>query len=327
MPLFDLPLDQLRQYRPDRDEPEDFDAFWSATLAEQSGPLDVITRPEPAPFAGLTVHDVEFAGFDGHRIRGWWLRPDAPRGRPACVLHYPGYNGGRGYPHQWLSYAALGVSVLVMDVRGQGGGSDSPGSTGDPGASGASPDPTGEVPGFLTRGIEDRDRFYLRRVYVDAYRFVDVARELVGTDAEVVLAAGSQGGGIGLAVAGLRSDLALALLDVPSFALFRRATEISGVGSRAEIARYLSGHRNRIDQVFATLAYFDTVNLAARARAEATFSVGLMDQVCPPSTVFAAYHHYAGPKDIAVWPYNGHEGGGSEQHARHLARVAAFLDS
>ncbi len=322
MPLFDLPLDQLRQFRPDPDEPADFDAFWAATLAENAGPLDVIARPEPAPFAGLTVHDVQFAGYGGDPIKGWWLRPDRPRGRPACVIHLPGYGSGRGYPHQWLDYAALGVSVLVMDIRGQGGGSQHPGSTGDPGPGG-----NAEVPGFLTRGIEQRELYYLRRLYVDAYRAVDVARELAGGTAEIVLAAGSQGGGIGLAVAGLRSDLALALLDVPSFALFRRATEISGVGSRAEIARYLSGHRDSIDRVFATLAYFDGVNFAARARTEARFSVGLMDQVCPPSTIFAAYHHYAGPKDITVWPYNGHEGGGPLQHAANLTLTAGWLDA
>ncbi|WP_152364602.1 acetylxylan esterase [Microlunatus speluncae] len=326
MPLFDLPLDQLREFRPVRDEPADFDAFWSATLADNAGPLNVITRPEPAPFAGLTVHDVSFAGYGGDPIRGWWLRPERPRGRTACVLHFPGYDSGRGYPHQWLDYAALGVSVLVMDIRGQGGGSQHPGDTADPGPRGASGMGKGEVPGFLTRGIEDRELYYLRRLYVDAYRSVDVARELVGAAAEIVIAAGSQGGGIGLAVAGLRSDLALALLDVPSFALFRRATEISGAGSRAEIARYLSGHRDSIDRVFGTLAYFDGVNFAARAGVEAGFSVALMDQVCPPSTVFAAYHHYAGPKDIAVWPYNGHEGGGPQQHAANLTRTAAFLD-
>ncbi len=49
----------------------------------------------------------------------------------------------------------------------------------------------------------------------------------------------------------------------------------------------------------------------------ALFSVALMDEVCPPSTVFAAYHHYgAGPhvaKMINVYPHNGHEGGGPYQ--------------
>jgi cephalosporin-C deacetylase len=43
-----------------------------------------------------------------------------------------------------------------------------------------------------------------------------------------------------------------------------------------------------------------------------------MDQVCPPSTVFAAYNHWTGEKDIKVYPYNGHEGGGSYQTAEKL---------
>ena len=51
-----------------------------------------------------------------------------------------------------------------------------------------------------------------------------------------------------------------------------------------------------------TLAYFDGVNFAARATAEALFSVGLMDDICPPSTVYAAYNAYAGPKAIRVCP-------------------------
>jgi cephalosporin-C deacetylase len=51
----------------------------------------------------------------------------------------------------------------------------------------------------------------------------------------------------------------------------------------------------------------------------ALFSTGLMDDTCPPSTVFAAYNHYAGPKEIKVWPYNQHEGGESFQAVEKLA--------
>ncbi|MER3443975.1 MAG: acetylxylan esterase, partial [Meiothermus sp.] len=65
-----------------------------------------------------------------------------------------------------------------------------------------------------------------------------------------------------------------------------------------EIAAFCRVHRDKVGQVFATLAYFDGVNFAARATAPALFSVGLMDDVCPPSTVYAAYNHYAGPKEI-----------------------------
>jgi cephalosporin-C deacetylase len=46
-----------------------------------------------------------------------------------------------------------------------------------------------------------------------------------------------------------------------------------------------------------------------RAKAQALFSVGLMDTICPPSTVFAAYNYYAGSKNIRIYKYNNHEGG------------------
>jgi cephalosporin-C deacetylase len=69
-----------------------------------------------------------------------------------------------------------------------------------------------------------------------------------------------------------------------------------------------------VDVVFNTLSYFDGVNFATRAKAKGLFSTALMDQICPPSTVFAAYNYWSNTeKDIKVYPYNGHEGGGTYQ--------------
>jgi len=81
-----------------------------------------------------------------------------------------------------------------------------------------------------------------------------------------------------------------------------------------------------VDVVFQTLSYFDGVNFAARARGKALFSVGLMDEVCPPSTVFAAYNHYAGPKQIEVYRYNHHEGGGAYQTLAKIRFVREIWD-
>jgi cephalosporin-C deacetylase len=77
----------------------------------------------------------------------------------------------------------------------------------------------------------------------------------------------------------------------------------------AEIARYLRVHRNRADEVATTLAYFDVAILSRRAQAPALFSVALMDETCPPSTVYAAYNAYGGPREIREYPFNNHEGG------------------
>jgi cephalosporin-C deacetylase len=73
------------------------------------------------------------------------------------------------------------------------------------------------------------------------------------------------------------------------------------------------------------LSYFDCVNFAARAGAPSLFSVALMDQITPPSTVYAAHNHYAGSKEIHVYDYNDHEGGGPHHQEVQLAFVEGQL--
>ena len=47
--------------------------------------------------------------------------------------------------------------------------------------------------------------------------------------------------------------------------------------------------------------------LASRIRAKTLVSVGLRDPITPPSTIFAAYNAIEAPKEIAIFPYGGHE--------------------
>ena len=116
-----------------------------------------------------------------------------------------------------------------------------------------------------------------------------------------------------MAVGGLDTGISAVLPDVPFLCHYRRATTLVDTAPYAEIATFCKTHRDKIEQVFKTLSYFDGVNFAPRITASALFSVGLMDNVCPPSTVYAAYNHLAGAKQIRVYPYNNHEGGGSFQ--------------
>jgi len=322
VPLFDLPLDQLREYRPHVAAPADFDDFWADTIANCAPEPDARATPADDFYAGLRVFDVDFAGYEGQRVRGWLLDPGPGPRRSTAVVHYPGYGQGRGFAHQWLAYAAAGFTVMVIDARGQGADSEYPGSTPDIG------DATGpEAAGFLTRGIASARTSYLRRLYIDAYAAVDALSVIAPHVARRTVVAASQGAGVGLAVLGLRSDVDAAILAVPSFAHFRRALELGATGSRAEIARLLAGRGTDEESVLHTLSYFDGVTFAARAHARAMFSAALHDTICPPSTVFAAYNRYAGPKQLTVWPHNGHESGGSAELQSGLRRLAQWHDT
>ncbi|HEU0042912.1 MAG TPA: acetylxylan esterase [Jiangellaceae bacterium] len=314
MPMFDKPLAELREFRPDRDEQPDFDAFWARTLDEARGlPLEARFDPHDAGLSLVDVFDVRFSGWGGHRIAGWLIVPAGARGPLPAVVQYLGYGNGRGLPHDWLSVPAAGYAVFVMDTRGQG----------SEGLPGDTPDPVGganaQSPGYLTRGVLDPDDFYYRRVFTDAVRAVEAARTHPVVDpARLVVAGASQGGGIAQAVAGLCPDLAGAMINVPFLTGFRRATELVDTRYYGEIVTYLATHRDHEERVFRTLSYFDGTNFAPRGSAPALYSVALMDDVCPPSTVFASFNHYAGPKEIRVWPYNQHEGGETFQTREEL---------
>ena len=310
MALFDLPLDQLVDYQPDRDEPADFDAFWTDTLAAAR------TLRQPTSFVpahpelrSLEVFDVTFSGFGGHPIRAWLILPRTRVDPLPVVVEYVGYGGGRGLPIHLLTRAAAGYASFVMDTRGQGSVFVT-GDTPDPDAGTSGP----SFPGFLTRGIHSPETYYYRRLFTDAALAIDAAREHPAVDGDRVIAAGgSQGGAIALAATALGASVAAAVIDVPFLCHIRRAIEITDEPQYGELRHYLEVHRGREAEVLRTVSYVDGTNFAARATSPALFSVGLMDTICPPSTVFAAYNHYGGPKEITVWPYNGHDAGQSQQ--------------
>lgn len=313
MAHFDLPLDELRAYRSSTPAPDDLVAFWERTLAEsraQAEPV-VLDRVD----TGLTLvdtHDVTFSGFGGHPVKGWFHRPAGAEGRLPVVVRYEGYGAGRGLPHVVDHWPLAGYAELHMDTRGQGSG-QTPGDTADPAGAGPA------TPGYLTRGLLDPHEHYYRRVYTDAVLAVDAVRALPGVDpSRVLVAGGSQGGGIATAVAALRDDLAGALVDVPFLTDFRRALQVTDNAPYAELRKYLSVHRDAVEQAFSTLAYLDGAVLAPLAGAPALYSVALMDRTCPPSTVYASFNAYGGPKEIVEYPFNDHEGGQAFQDRERL---------
>lgn len=303
---YDLPLEELKLYLPERQEPSDFDAFWADTITQANEfPLAEQFVPVDYRLHTLEAYDVSFNGYGGQRVKGWFLLP-RHRAKPLpCVVEFIGYGGGRGFPYNWLLWSTVGFAHLIMDTRGQGS-AWLQGDTPDLPIDGSSP----HFPGFMTLGILDPKTYYYRRVFTDAVRAIEVARSHPAVDkSRIAVTGGSQGGGISLAVTGLVPGISVAMPDVPFLCHYRRATEITDESPYSEIAHYCKIHRDQVDTVFDTLSYFDGLNFAVRAQAQALFSVALMDMICPPSTVFAAYNHYAGAKQIKIWPYNDHEGG------------------
>ena len=154
MPFFDLPLDQLSEYKPTVLENDDFDDFWTATVSDArraAYPVEHVVLD--SALARVIVEDVTFSGFDGQPVKAWYLRPAGVEGPLPGVVKYLGYGGGRGLPVEELVWVSAGYAVLVMDTRGQGGAWGAGGQTADDAPIGPS------APGFMTRGIQSPETY------------------------------------------------------------------------------------------------------------------------------------------------------------------------
>jgi cephalosporin-C deacetylase len=316
----DMAEADLRVYQGVASEPDDFETFWSSTLTEaRQYPIDVVATPVETGLVTLTTEDVTFSGWGGHPIRAWLRVPRGTSSPLPAIVEYIGYNGGRGLPTEKLFWSSAGFAHLVVDSRAQGGGW-SVGDTSDPMGSGPS------VGGNATRGILSIEDYYYRRLITDATRAVDAARALPVIDpARIVLAGHSQGGGLALIAASLAPGVAGAIAREPFLCDLAKGITLSDEIPFSEIAQFLRVHPGAEDRVLRTLSYVDAVNHARRGTVPAWISVALMDQICPPSGVFAAFNQWRGRKELTVWRYGDHDGGGPHEEAQALSFARSLI--
>jgi cephalosporin-C deacetylase len=298
MNLFDLPLDQLRNYLPKQTKKHDFDTFWDHRIMEnQQYPLHIKTIERSYWVPDVKVYDIYFDGFRNSRIHGVYVTPLVVKQETPGAVIFHGYNWNTLQPHYAFKYVMQGIPVLLVEVRGQ-----------NP----ASPDhhlyENGGSSGWMTLGIKNPDQYYYSNVYMDCFRSVDVVRELSGKST-VFVEGSSQGGALALAAAALQRNILLALTEIPYLTHFERSVQLSSEGPYTEIYHYFKVHdplHETEETIYGTLSYFDCMNLASRVSCPTLLGVGLEDSVCPPSSVFALYNHLGSEKDIRIYAEYGH---------------------
>ena len=317
--LFDMPLAELREYQGTNPRPDDFDAYWDEALDEmRRTETEVELVPAEFQVSFAECFDLYFTGVGGARVHAKYLRSKAPVAAHPAVLQFHGYSGSSGDWHEKLGLVGLGFSVAALDCRGQGGQSEDVG-----GVAGNT------LHGHIIRGLDDSpEKLLYRSHFLDAAQLAAIVMDMPDVDPDRVGASGgSQGGGLALACAALEPRIKRLVPRCPFLCDYQRVWQIDlAAGAYEELQTFFRNfdpRHEREQEIFTRLGYVDCQYLAPRIRGEVLMATGLMDQICPPSTQFAAFNRIPARKEVKLYPDFAHEGypGFEDEAFRFLAQL------
>lgn len=304
MPLLDMPIKELEQYNGVNPRPADFDEYWDKAITEMKA-VDPQVTMEKAEFQSpiAECYDMYFTGVNGARIYVKYLRPRNITGKIPAVLQFHGYQGNCGDWYDKLGFVATGMAVFAMDVRGQGGKSEDVG-----GVSGNT------VHGHIIRGLDEEDprKLLYHDIFLDTAELAGIVMDMDFVDESKVYAmGGSQGGALTLACASLEPRVAKIAPSEPFLCDYKRVwdmdLDLEAYGELRDYFRLFDPRHEREEAIFTKLGYIDLQYLVPRIKADIMMFTGLLDNICPPSTQYAAYNKMQCRKKHVIYPDYKHE--------------------
>lgn len=305
MPILDMPLSKLKTYNGISPKPSDFDEFWDNELKKihaYDGNYTLTAYPT-LTIPNVVIEEMNFIAPDGSNINCRITRPDDNEKHPV-IFRFHGKHGNIGPANVDLSFVPAGFAVASMNCRSQASFSNDCTARGVFGQA-----------DLIVRGLnKGRDFLYYKDVFLDVVRFVDIIKSLPFADENRLYAhGGSQGGGLTVVCAALCPEIKACVPYYPFLSDYKRLYEMDllkdAYNEIREYLRFYCPEENELrDKMWETLGYIDIQYLAPRIKADTLWFTGLMDNVCPPSTQFAAYNKITAKKDMVVFTNHGHEG-------------------
>lgn len=286
------------QLKPYTKNPADFDSFWKATLDEaRKTPVSVVCKKvENYSTNEIDCYLLKIKTDKYHSVYGYLTKPKKA-GKYPVVLCPPGAGIKTiKEPMRNTYYARNGFIRLEMEIHG------------------LNPEMTDEQfkeittafdreNGYLTNGLDNRDNYYMRHVYVACARALDYLTSLPEWDGRnAFVQGGSQGGALALITAALDPRVSACVANHPAL---------------SDMAGYLDNraggypHFPRLNSMLTpekvkTSEYYDVVNFARRITCPVFLTWGFNDNVCPPTTSYIVWNMITSPKESLITPINEH---------------------
>lgn len=283
--------------QPTVDNPADFAQFWEKAKEENAKiPIDArMTLLPDRCTEKVNVYHVNLQNYrPGSRFYGILCVPKA-EGKYPALLRVPGagvrpYNGD-------VSTAEKGIITFEVGIHGVPVNQELP-LYQNLGA--------GALYRYFTFNLDDKDQYYYKRVYLGCVRSIDFLFSLPQFDgSNLAVTGGSQGGALSIITAGLDSRVKYLAAYYPAL---------------SDLTGYLKGRAGGWPHIFdknnapvhntkaklETVGYYDVVNFARQLKVPGLYSWGFNDEVCPPTSMYAAYNVITAPKELHLALETGH---------------------
>jgi cephalosporin-C deacetylase-like acetyl esterase len=272
--------------------PDDFQAFWDKVIADAAKiPLEPLLTLQPELCtSSLDVYHIRFQNdARGSFIYGMLCVPKQSGKYPA-VLRVPGagvhsFTGDRALAARGVITLEIGIHGIPVNLPQQVYANLA----------------SAALNGYAFYNMDNRDRYYFRRVYTGCRRAIDFIYSLPAFDGQnVAVVGGSQGGALAVVTAALDPR-------IKCFASRHPGTcDLSGfMHGRPGGWPGLKNQPNA-EQLLETAKYYDVVNFARILKTPGYFTWGFNDTACPPTTMFSAYNVISAEKTLKVYTETAH---------------------
>lgn len=273
--------------------PDDFDAFWAKGI-EQVKKVNLSPRMELLPERctdKVDVYHVSYGNINGSRMYGMLTIPKG-EGKYPAIMRLPG--AGVGEKTGDLRHTAQGgVIILELGIHGipvnmkNGIYSDLD---------------NGVLANYHLQNIDNRDKFFYRRVYLGCVKGVDFLLSLPQCNGKVGTIGGSQGGALSIVTSRLDSRVAATAIYFPAICDLEGYTH----GRAGGWPHVFKIEANRTKDKLETIRYYDAINFARGLKAPVFFAYGYNDITCAPTTTRSAYNIITAPKTLSIGENTGH---------------------
>lgn len=280
-------------------EPKDFLSFWEKNISDMRSIPLTYTKERADEYCTdkIDCYLVKLKiDRDNHYLYGYLFYPKGATERSCPVVLCPPGAGVKTIkePLRHRYYAENGFIRFETEIHGL-----------DPRLPNKTFDDLSHAFGnYLTQGIDSRDRYYMKHVYLGLIRSLDLLCSLPEWDgSNVAVQGGSQGGALSLVAAGLDKRVTQCVVNHPALSDMGAYSEKGRTGGYPHFNKYADVLTS---QNINTLLYYDVVNFSRHVTCPVYMTWGYNDNVCPPTTSYAVWNTLTNPKESLITPVNEH---------------------